>query len=195
MTSPLPKHFVSPGNHAKIPGSPLWRIAETSPCASVIVPRHATSTTATADGPLDPIVLSRPQSCLQKTFPARCTPHPGEDQKTAPNTQHSTIDIPLPTLRLATVALRAIRVDAELSPLVQRDFSLIRPDGKPPKHDDADSNSLTTDENATILRTQYRATTNRMLRVAVNGFMESLGVVLQIMEELDIDVVAAKMKQ
>jgi EKC/KEOPS complex subunit PCC1/LAGE3 len=27
-----------------------------------------------------------------------------------------------------------------------------------------------------------------MLRVAVNGFMESLGVILGIMEELDVDV-------
>lgn len=42
----------------------------------------------------------------------------------------------------------------------------------------------------TVLRTEYKATTNRMLRVAVNGFMESLGVVLGIMEELDVDVLA-----
>ncbi len=41
----------------------------------------------------------------------------------------------------------------------------------------------------TVLRTEYKATTNRMLRVAVNGFMESLGVVLGIMEELDVDVI------
>jgi EKC/KEOPS complex subunit PCC1/LAGE3 len=31
-----------------------------------------------------------------------------------------------------------------------------------------------------------------MLRVAVNGFMESLNVVLGIMEELDVDVLEAK---
>lgn len=43
-------------------------------------------------------------------------------------------------------------------------------------------------ERLTVLHTEYKATTNRMLRVAVNGFMESLGVVLGIMEELDIDV-------
>jgi EKC/KEOPS complex subunit PCC1/LAGE3 len=43
-----------------------------------------------------------------------------------------------------------------------------------------------------VLRTEYRATTNRMLRVAVNGFLESLGTVLQVMEELDGDVVHAK---
>jgi len=44
------------------------------------------------------------------------------------------------------------------------------------------------EQEKTILRTEYKATTNRMLRVAVNGFLESLGVVLGIMEELDVDV-------
>lgn len=44
---------------------------------------------------------------------------------------------------------------------------------------------------ATVLRTIYRATTNRMLRVAVNGFFESLNVVLQVIEELDTDVIEA----
>lgn len=44
------------------------------------------------------------------------------------------------------------------------------------------------DEDLTVLRIEYKATTNRMLRVAVNGFMESLGVVLGVMEELDVDV-------
>ena len=43
-------------------------------------------------------------------------------------------------------------------------------------------------EEKTILRVAYKAATNRMLRVAVNGFMESLGVVLGVMEELDVDV-------
>lgn len=43
-----------------------------------------------------------------------------------------------------------------------------------------------------MLRTDYRATTNRMLRVAVNGFLESLGTVVQVMEELDEDVVFEK---
>jgi len=43
-------------------------------------------------------------------------------------------------------------------------------------------------EGKSVLRTTYRATTNRMLRVAVNGFMESLGVVLGVMQELDVDV-------
>lgn len=43
-----------------------------------------------------------------------------------------------------------------------------------------------------MLRIIYRATTNRMLRVAVNGFFESLNVVLQVIEELDTDVIEAK---
>ena len=45
------------------------------------------------------------------------------------------------------------------------------------------------------MRTEYKATTNRMLRVAVNGFMESLSVVLGIMEELDVDVFAAELEK
>ncbi|CZS91251.1 uncharacterized protein RAG0_01964 [Rhynchosporium agropyri] len=88
-----------------------------------------------------------------------------------------TIDLPLPTARLATIALRALSVDAELSPLVRRSFSTI-----------ASSASTSSPEEANILRTQYKATTNRMLRVAVNGFMESLSVVLGTMQELDVDV-------
>lgn len=109
-------------------------------------------------------------------------------------------------------------MDAELSPLVHRDFSLDYPqrlDGSceeeeqnapdenadikgkscpvssvPNDHDDDLS-----DENRTILRTEYKATTNRMLRVAVNGFMESLGVVLGVMEELDVDVLAHSLER
>lgn len=73
--------------------------------------------------------------------------------------------------------MKTLQVDAELSPLVHRSFSLVAPEGS---------------SEATVLSTQYKATTNRMLRVAVNGFMESLSVVLGIMEELDVDVVGAK---
>lgn len=50
------------------------------------------------------------------------------------------------------------------------------------------------DGELTVLRTEYKATTNRMLRVAVNGFMESLGVVIGIMEELDVDVLAEEVQ-
>lgn len=66
---------------------------------------------------------------------------------------------------------------------MRRDFSLASPD-----REAVVNGAGLTDESATVLRTEYRATTNRMLRVAVNGFMESLGVVLQVMEELDVDV-------
>ena len=44
-----------------------------------------------------------------------------------------------------------------------------------------------------MLQTEYKATTNRMLRVAVNAFMDSLGVVLNVMEELDVDVLSAEL--
>jgi EKC/KEOPS complex subunit PCC1/LAGE3 len=40
---------------------------------------------------------------------------------------------------------------------------------------------------------EYSATTNRMLRVAVNGFLESVGVVVGVMRELDTDVVERSM--
>ena len=82
--------------------------------------------------------------------------------------------------------MRALEVDAELSPLVRRSFSVVATgavDGLVEEGVDGAE-----DRHKTILRTEYSATTNRMLRVAVNGFMESLGVVLQVMEELDVDV-------
>ncbi|KAF3385881.1 hypothetical protein DPV78_012445 [Talaromyces pinophilus] len=90
------------------------------------------------------------------------------------------ISIPLPTNRLASAALQAIQVDKELSPLVHRSFALKSPD--PNTDDDAN------EESKTVLETTYRATTNRMLRVSVNGFMDTLGVVLGVIEELDVDV-------
>ncbi|KJY01981.1 transcription factor pcc1 like protein [Zymoseptoria brevis] len=82
-----------------------------------------------------------------------------------------TVRIPFPSARLASVAIRTLSVDPELSPLVRRSFSL---------------------QGETVLRTDYRATTNRMLRVAVNGFFDSLGTVLHVMEDLDVDVVHHK---
>ena len=49
-----------------------------------------------------------------------------------------------------------------------------------------------TDEDSTaqetVVRTEYRASTNRMLRVAVNSFMDNLALVMEIMEKLDVDV-------
>ncbi len=69
--------------------------------------------------------------------------------------------------------MQALQVDKELSPLVQRSFIIIAPSSP------ADSTSVQSDKS--MLRTEYKATTNRMLRVAVNGFMESLTLVLGVM--------------
>ncbi|KAI0600839.1 Pcc1-domain-containing protein [Biscogniauxia sp. FL1348] len=93
-----------------------------------------------------------------------------------------TIEVPFPTPRLASVALKALQVDKELSPLVKRNFFVNSSAGKPAE------GSL----DSYILRTEYKATTNRMLRVAVNSFMESLNLVIEVMEELDEDVLAAE---
>lgn len=69
-----------------------------------------------------------------------------------------------------------------------RTFTLTTPDAT------SKSEPGNEDEKAkTVLETTYRATTNRMLRVAVNGFMESLGVVLGVMGELDVDVLREEM--
>lgn len=85
--------------------------------------------------------------------------------------------IPFPTERLASTALQAISVDPELSGLVNRSFQ-VEPASAAEDSPDA----------AHILRVDYRATTNRMLRVAVNSFMESLRLVVEVMETLDSDV-------
>ncbi|KAK8241494.1 transcription factor Pcc1-domain-containing protein [Phyllosticta capitalensis] len=81
-----------------------------------------------------------------------------------------TLSIPLPSPTHATTTLRTISIDAELSPLVQRTLAI-------------------SPSNASVLQVHYAATTNRMLRVAVNGFFDSLGVVLGVMEECDRDTV------
>ncbi|KAH8722540.1 transcription factor Pcc1-domain-containing protein [Phaeosphaeriaceae sp. PMI808] len=84
-----------------------------------------------------------------------------------------TLTIPFPSQHLASTALRALSVDAELSPLVRRSFELTQ----------------TTDSSQDdVLQVNYAATTNRMLRVAVNGFIESVGVVIGVMKDLDVDV-------
>ncbi|KAF2686694.1 Pcc1-domain-containing protein [Lentithecium fluviatile CBS 122367] len=85
-----------------------------------------------------------------------------------------TLNIPFPTAHLASTALCVLSVDAELSPLVRRSFALT---------------TLADSTEQTILRVDYAATTNRMLRVAVNGFFESAGVVIGVMKDLDVDVV------
>ncbi|RKF55287.1 hypothetical protein OnM2_090003 [Erysiphe neolycopersici] len=99
-----------------------------------------------------------------------------------------TIDIPFPDMRYATIALKALRVDSELSPLVRRNLITISPHKSPQQ----DYSYPVTQNN--ILRTEYRAATNRVLRVALNGFMESLSVVIGIMEELDVDFINPTIK-
>lgn len=81
-------------------------------------------------------------------------------------------------------------MDPELSPLVRRQLTVVpAPTSKStlgsPTGQDADA-----DADARLLEVHYRATTNRMLRVAVNGFMESLKLVVEVMEQLDTDVLA-----
>ncbi|OJJ87395.1 CTAG/PCC1 family protein [Aspergillus glaucus CBS 516.65] len=96
-----------------------------------------------------------------------------------------TITLPLPSTHLASSALRTLEVDTELSPFVQRHFELVAPSAS----SETETQKMEVEgEDKSVLKTMYRATTNRMLRVAVNGFMESLGVVLEVMQELDMDV-------
>ncbi|KAF3034550.1 hypothetical protein E8E11_004477 [Didymella keratinophila] len=89
------------------------------------------------------------------------------------------LNIPFPSHHYASTALRALAVDAELSPLVRRSFSL----ASDAKRSDAEQSEQS------ILVVNYAATTHRMLRVAVNGFFESVGVVIGVMKDLDADVV------
>lgn len=112
---------------------------------------------------------------------------PSTTQSTNPLTRR-TLHIPFPSNHLAHTALRAISVDAELSPLVRRSFSLTTPS--------TSSNSASTPESEkSVLQVNYAATTNRMLRVAVNGFIESIGVVIGVMKDLDTDVVYEATKE
>ena len=101
------------------------------------------------------------------------------------------IKVPLPDERLAVSAMRALQVDAELSPLVRRSITATKPSGASITGSEVlhgNGQYERAEERGLILSAQYKATTNRMLRVAVNGFMESLGVVLEVMEQLDVDV-------
>lgn len=95
----------------------------------------------------------------------------------------SELKVPFPTHRLASTALQAIQVDPELSPLVRRHLSLV-PSSSPEDAAAADP------QEEVLLHVDYRATTNRMLRVAVNSFMDSLRLVMEVMEHLDEDVLA-----
>ncbi|KAJ5502795.1 hypothetical protein N7463_005669 [Penicillium fimorum] len=116
-------------------------------------------------------------------------------QSTNPEFPYSlTISLPLPTNRLASCALRALEVDDELSPFVRRSFTLETPSVEAPSEPQEKKQKQDPEESKTVLKITYIATTNRMLRVSVNGFMESLGVVLGVMAELDIDVLKVEME-
>jgi EKC/KEOPS complex subunit PCC1/LAGE3 len=88
--------------------------------------------------------------------------------------------------------LQAIEVDTELSHSVRRTMTLTAPAPENGEEPQEKKQRQYPDESKSVLQTTYRATTNRMLRVAVNGFMESLGVVLGVMKELDVDVLKAE---
>lgn len=125
-----------------------------------------------------------------------------------------TIRLPFPSTRLANIALQALSVDEELSPLVRRCFSLdshradyktssdsdpaMRMNVSPltggvlrlgPDYVGARNASEDGQLQKNVLVVEYRATTNRMLRVSVNGFFESVGVIISSMRELDEDVI------
>ncbi|KAK4251241.1 transcription factor Pcc1-domain-containing protein [Corynascus novoguineensis] len=91
-----------------------------------------------------------------------------------------TLNVPFPDARLASVALQALRVDKELSLLVKRDLSAVAAEGS---------------SDPTVLRVEYKAATNRMLRVAVNSCLDSLALVLEVQEELDVDAVEKRRAQ
>lgn len=88
--------------------------------------------------------------------------------------------------------MRALAVDKELSPLVQRHFSTGAAAASQQPPGDGSVHSGMAD---CVLQVHYRATTNRMLRVAVNSFMDSLALVLEVMEKLDADVLEAQHAQ
>ncbi|KAH7256964.1 CTAG/Pcc1 family [Fusarium tricinctum] len=102
------------------------------------------------------------------------------------------LNVPFPTSRLATTALKAIQVDPELSPLVRRQLTVVPAPTSTSTQGSPAATATATGDNARLLEVRYRATTNRMLRVAVNGFMESLKLVVEVMEQLDTDVLGQK---
>lgn len=129
--------------------------------------------------------MSSPKDWKQEDFP--CTlyilpspPIPPSPLSLTLRVLRRTLHIPFPTAHLAQTAQLSLSVDAELSPLVRRAFSLTTPAGSTEQ---------------SVLQVDYAATTNRMLRVAVNGFVESAGVVVAVMKELDTDVVYEPTKE
>lgn len=119
----------------------------------------------------------------------------------------SILNVPFPTCRLSSIAMKALAVDKELSPLVQRRFSTVTAASiTNSSSSGSGSGSISTSTGTStsiskgldggdddcVLRVHYSATTNRMLRVAVNSFMDSLALILEVMEKLDVDVLEAQ---
>lgn len=77
---------------------------------------------------------------------------------------------------------------------MRRSFSVIPPANIESAVSNGNGTHASTQDES-ILRVLYSATTPRMLRVATNGFFESLGVVLGTMEELDVDVLSLPGKE
>lgn len=93
-------------------------------------------------------------------------------------------------MRLASCAVRALDVDQELSSQVRRSLTARPRQGIVEGDAISNSSTGTHDEVEAELSALFEASTNRLLRVAVNGFMESLRLVIGVMEELDVDVLA-----
>ncbi|KAF2859085.1 Pcc1-domain-containing protein [Piedraia hortae CBS 480.64] len=98
------------------------------------------------------------------------------------------IQTTFPTERLAAIAMGTLSVDEELSKFVRRKFTLIAPALEGGKDDDKPNGTMSSSERV-VLQTDYEASTDRMLRVAVNGYFENLALVLQVMRHLDEDVI------
>lgn len=107
---------------------------------------------------------------------------------------HSQIDVPFPTARLSSIAIKAITVDKELSPLVRREFSTVNVASASGGAGGAGGVDVSDDDvtGQNVMRVLYKATTNRMLRVSVNSFMDSLSLILEVMERLDADVLESR---
>ena len=122
--------------------------------------------------------------------------------------------MPFPSSQLALIALRSLSVDHELSPLVQRNLALRSLVNAASNDENIAPRSLENlpdiitsappvlnpgseawQQELSVLRIEYRATTNRMLRVVVNGLIESLALVLNVMEDLDKDILQKAVQQ
>ncbi|KAK9465182.1 CTAG/Pcc1 family [Lipomyces arxii] len=88
-------------------------------------------------------------------------------------TQHNhklTVTIPFETIRQAEIAYKAISPDPQLKP-------------------DQFTQELLVGQSNTSLVAKFTAVSDRVLRVGVNGFMESLGVVVGCLKDLDVKAV------